>query len=128
MRHIWLLAEAHELEQLRRRIRAQCESLGCFPELKGFDHPKALFDALPKEPPDCVTVSLPGVAGLNAVEYLRRLNPDCALIWASDLDFSLQAYRLRADQFILGPPEDEALREALSCCMERRSPLRVMEQ
>ncbi len=120
MRYVWLLAVEPELELLQQRVADACAGLGCFPSLRSFSHVETLEIVSMKERPDCVLVSLPGVAGLNAVEYLRRLCPECGLIWASDLDFSLQAYRLRADQFILGSADGIELAEGLSRCLQRQ--------
>ena len=72
-------------------------------------------------PSDLVVLALPGVAGLNAAEHLRDLCPDCGLVWCSDLDFSLQAYRLRADYFILGPSTQEKLHTGLTRWLETRA-------
>ncbi len=58
-------------------------------------------------------IALPGVDGLNAVEHLRALCPQTRIIWCSDLDFSLHAFRLRADYFLLEPVTEEALRQGL---------------
>ena len=58
-------------------------------------------------------IALSGVAGLNTAEHLRSLCPACRIIWCSDLDFSLHAFRLRADYFLLKPVTDEAFRQGL---------------
>lgn len=62
----------------------------------------------------------PGVAGLNAAEHLRSLWSECGLIWCSDLDFSLHAYRLRAEYFIKAPFVETELAEGLSRWMKNR--------
>ena len=48
---------------------------------------------------------------MNAVEHLRALCPQTRIIWCSDLDFSLHAFRLRADYFLLEPVTEAALRQ-----------------
>ena len=67
-------------------------------------------------------IALPGVAGLNAAEHLRALCPACRIIWCSDLDFSLHAFRLRVDYFLLEPAAEEALRQGLCIWFEKKTP------
>ena len=43
--------------------------------------------------------------GLNAAEHLRSLYPKCGIIWCSDFDFSLHAFRLRIEYFFMKPVE-----------------------
>ena len=52
-------------------------------------------------------IALPGVDGLNAVEHLRTLFPETRIIWCSELDFSLHAFRLRMDNLLLEPMTEE---------------------
>lgn len=68
-----------------------------------------LFEAARNEPLTNAVIALPGVDGLNAVEHLRALCPQTRIIWCSDLDFSLHAFRLRADYFLLEPVTEAAL-------------------
>ena len=70
------------------------------------------------EKPSCIVLALPGVAGLNAVEHLRSLCPDCGIMWCSDLDFSLQAFRLRIEYFLLEPITPEAFSHGLTVLFE----------
>ena len=67
-----------------------------------------------KTAPTNAVIALPGVAGLNAVEHLRSVCPACAIIWCSDLDFSLQAFRLRVEYFILEPVSAESFQQGLN--------------
>ena len=62
--------------------------------------------------------ALSGVAGLNAAEHLRSLCPACRMIWCSDLDFSLHAFRLRADYFLMKPVSEEAFQQGLNAWIE----------
>ena len=63
--------------------------------------------------PDIVLLVLPGVDGLNAAEHLRSLFPGCGIIWCSNLDFSLHAFRLRVEYFFLEPVRDDEIQEGL---------------
>lgn len=93
---------------------------GKFPLVEMHRDSQQFFQLIRDREFDGVIIGLPGVEGLNAVEHLRSLVPDCQLIWCSDLDFSLHAYRLRVEYFILNPVTDEELRRGLSCWMEYR--------
>ena len=63
-----------------------------------------------------------GVDGLNAVEHLRALFPETRIIWCSELDFSLHAFRLRVDYFLLEPITEEAFRQGLYVWVEKKQP------
>lgn len=73
----------------------------------------AFLNAVRRDAPTNAVIALSGVAGLNTAEHLRSLCPACRIIWCSDLDFSLHAFRLRADYFLLKPVTDEAFRQGL---------------
>ncbi len=106
--------------QLSGWLGAWCAEHGILPRLDVPEDLRGYFYMVGADPPDVVMVALPGVAGLNTVEHLRQLCPHCSVIWCSDLDFSLQAYRLRVDYFILGPPGREELATGLAVCLDRR--------
>ncbi len=93
---------------------------GKFPLVEMYRDSQQFFQLVRDREFDGVIIGLPGVEGLNAVEHLRSLVSDCQLIWCSDLDFSLHAYRLRVEYFILNPVTDEELRRGLSCWREYR--------
>lgn len=57
--------------------------------------------------------------GLNAAEHLRSLRPGCVLIWCSDLDFFLHAFRLRVEYFFMEPAEEKKIREGLEAWFAR---------
>lgn len=71
------------------------------------------FEAARRTPPANAVIALPGVDGLNAAEHLRALLPETRVIWCSDLDFSLHAFRLRVDYFLLEPVTSDAFRQGL---------------
>lgn len=106
-------------EQLCRLLGKHLARMGCFPRLDAPEELESFYFTMRASPPDGVVLAMDGVAGLNAAEQLRRLCPHCALIWSSDLDFSLQAYRLRADYFVQGELTEESLSEGLCRWMER---------
>lgn len=92
---------------------------GRFPLIEIHKDSKTFFNRMKDMQPSGVIVVISGVAGLNAVEHLYSLNPNCRLIWCSDLDFSLHAYRLRAEYFILSPVTDVELQRGLACWQEK---------
>ena len=51
---------------------------------------------------------------------LRSLHPKCKMIWCSDLDFSLHAFKLRVEYFFMEPVEEQKLWEGLTACFGRR--------
>ena len=57
-------------------------------------------------PPDVIVI-------INAAEHLRSLFPGCGIIWCSNLDFSLHAFRLRVEYFFLEPVRDDEIQEGL---------------
>ena len=71
-----------------------------------------------KTVPTVVFLALPGVSGLNAAEHLRSLYPKCGIIWCSDLDFSLHAFRLRIEYLFMKPVEEQKIKEGLSIWFE----------
>ena len=83
-------------------------------QIARFCQTKGLFENVQKTAPTNAVIALPGVAGLNAVEHLRSVCPACAIIWCSDLDFSLQAFRLRVEYFILEPVSAGSFQQGLN--------------
>ena len=77
------------------------------------------FGRARKTVPAVVFLELPGVSGLNAAEHLRSLYPKCGIIWCSDLDFSLHAFRMRIEYFFMKPMEEQKIKEGLSIWFER---------
>ena len=95
--------EAFYIEQLSRF----CFERGLFPKMDCYRGQELFFDVARVNAPTCTVIALPGVEGLNAVEHLRTLFPETRIIWCSDLDFSLHAFRLRVDYFLLEPITEE---------------------
>ena len=93
--------EAFLAEQISRFCAEHC----LFPKMDCYHDQESFFEAARNEPLTNAVIALPGVDGLNAVEHLRALCPQTRIIWCSDLDFSLHAFRLRADYFLLEPAQ-----------------------
>ena len=105
-------------EFLVEQISRFCDERGLFPDLEQYRDQEWFFEAARKMPLTNAVIALPGVDGLNAVEHLRALCPRTRIIWCSDLDFSLHAFRLRVDYFLLEPVTEEAFRQGLCVWLE----------
>ena len=110
--------EAFLAEQLLRFCAEHC----LFPQMDCYRDQESFFEAAHNEPLTNALIALPGVDGLNAVEHLRTLCPQTRIIWCSELDFSLHAFRLRVDYFLLEPITEEAFRHGLYAWVEEKQP------
>lgn len=99
-----------------------CAEHGIFPSIGQYHEQESFFAAVREAAPTRAVIALSGVAGLNAAEHLRSLCPACRILWCSDLDFSLHAFRLRVDHFLLEPVTEEAFRQGLSVWFEKAPP------
>ena len=98
-----------------------CTECGRFPVIETFCNQEQFFETARKTPPTNAVIALPGVDGLNAVEHLRRLCRNTRIIWCSDLDFSLHAFRLRADYFLLEPVTKAAFQQGLCAWLKEKN-------
>lgn len=108
-----------------KQITHFCMEKGLFPQIELYRDQEQFFEQIQGKIPTSVLLALHGVAGLNAAEHLRSLYPKCGIIWCSDLDFSLHAFRLRIEYFLLEPVSEEELREGLSVWLDRRKTKRA---
>lgn len=104
------------------QISRFCAERGLFPKVDHYLDQEWFFASARKTPPANAVIALPGVDGLNAAEHLRALLPQTRIIWCSDLDFSLHAFRLRVDYFLLEPVTIEAFRQGLCVWLEEKLP------
>ena len=122
MHRIAVLAEKETLcPRIAQEIARFCGERGLFPRIAQYQDQEGFFEEVRHAAPSNAVIALSGVDGLNAAEHLRALQPGCRIIWCSDLDFSLQAFRLRADDFMLAPVTPERLRQGLALWLERRN-------
>lgn len=121
---MYRIAVVTDEESVGRNYETQitrfCTERGVFPQIELHTNQELFFERIQTVKPTSVVLALSGVAGLNAAEHLRSLCPNCGVIWCSDLDFSLQAFRLRVDYFLMEPITIERLREGLSVWFEHR--------
>lgn len=121
MYRIAILSDQKDIGQkYAEQITRFCTEKGLFPQVELHQNTEDFFNQILHTKPTSVLLALPGVAGLNAAEHLRSLLPSCGLIWCSDLDFSLHAFRLRAEYFMLEPVSEEILREGLLSWLDQR--------
>ena len=121
MYRIAVLADQDEARKgYAGQIARFCQTKGLFPQIEGCSNQEQFFENVQKTAPTNAVIALPGVAGLNAVEHLRSVCPACAIIWCSDLDFSLQAFRLRVEYFILEPVSAESFQQGLNVWFANR--------
>ena len=106
---------------MEKQIARFCKEKGRFPRIEPYQNQESFFCAVLTASFSHAVIALPGVAGLNAVEHLRALCPACRIIWCSDLDFSLHAFRLRVDYFLLEPVTEEGFRQGLLAWLEGRA-------
>lgn len=76
--------------------------------------------------PDIVIIAQDGVDGLNTITSARLLSRK--IIWFSDLDFGLQAYRLCVPFFCRKPVSEQKMEQALSRLMELITENRKIEE
>ena len=119
MYRIAVLAEQEaERQRYAEQITRFCEAKRLFPQVMQYDDQERFFETVQKDAPTNAVIALSGVAGLNTAEHLRSLCPACRMIWCSDLDFSLHAFRLRADYFLMKPVSEEAFQRGLNAWIE----------
>ena len=104
------------------QISKSCSERGLFPNMSCYREQEQFFEAARNNVPTNAVIALPGVDGLNAAEHLRTLLPETRIIWCSDLDFSLHAFRLRVDYFLLEPVTEEMFRQGLCVWFEENMP------
>ena len=106
-----------------KMISDYCITQKLCPLLETYQNQEVFFKEIQSNVPDIVLLVLPGVDGLNAAEHLHSLFPECGIIWCSDLDFSLHAFRLRVEYFFMEPVNELKIQEGLKAWFrsEKRS-------
>ena len=109
-----LTDQEQEGQNCAEYIRNYCTEKKVFPLIEIYQDQERFLGRTRKTVPAVVFLALPGVSGLNAAEHLRSLYPGCGVIWCSDLDFSLHAFRLRVEYFFMEPVDEQKIREGFS--------------
>lgn len=115
-----LTDQEQEGQKSAEYIRNYCTEKHVFPLIEIYQNQEQFFAQTLKTVPTVVFLALPGVSGLNAAEHLRSLYPKCGIIWCSDLDFSLHAFRLRVEYFFREPLNEKMFEEGMDVWLERR--------
>ena len=116
-----LAVDEKEGQDYAKYIIDYCTERSIFPLVELYQNQESFFEQIQKTVPAVVLLALPGVSGLNAAEHLRSLYPGCGVIWCSDLDFSLHAFRLRADYFLLEPVTKAAFQQGLCVWLNEKN-------
>ena len=95
-----LTDQEQEGQNCAEYIRNYCTEKKVLPSIEIYQDQEQFFGRIRKTVPAVVFLALPGVSGLNAAEHLRSLYPKCGIIWCSDLDFSLHAFRMQIEYFL----------------------------
>ena len=94
---------------LTEQILQFCAEHCLFPQMDCYHDQESFFEAARCEP-------------LTNAVHLRALCPQTRVIWCSDLNFSLHAFRLRADYFLLEPVTEAALRQGFCIWLDQKNP------
>lgn len=89
-----------------RRLEIRLEACAGWPEL---------YASLEHAEPDVIIIAQDGVEGLNTVTNIHL--PPSKFIWFSNLDFSMQAYRLCLPWFGSKPVTYQKMTQALTRCI-----------
>lgn len=106
-----------EREQLLEYVRRFCDGNKQAVTAEGCADWPELFERLRQTEPDVILIAQDGVEGLNTITNMHL--PPGKIIWFSDLDFAVQAYRLCLSWFGKKPVTYHKLEQALERCMER---------
>lgn len=106
-KELQLLTEFIEQVFMDKHIPLHVESCTDWPSLAA---------KLQQDMADIVFVALDGVRGLDAVASAQYLVPH--IIWASDLDFATQSYRMGISYFLLKPISYTKIERAIERCLE----------
>lgn len=115
-----LTDQMKKAQNYANQINRFCVEKGMLPRIELYQNQEHFFEQIQKTEPTSAVIALPGIGGLNVTEHLRSLRPDCGIIWCSDMDFSLHAFKLRIEYFILEPVSDEELQKGLAVWFDRR--------
>lgn len=105
-----------ELNQLAGYIRRYFEEQNMNGQLVVCSDWPELAEKLKQREADIILMALDGVEGLDTITSLRL--PSGKIVWFSDLNFSIQAYRLCVTYFSRKPVTYRKLERAFARCME----------
>lgn len=109
-----------ERQQLLNYVQRYCAQKGLLAETALCADWPALFQKVKQNEPDIVIIAQNGVAGLDTITSVNLLTN--RIIWFSDLDFGLQAYRLCIAYFCQKPLTYPKIERALTHCLNPTAP------
>lgn len=103
-----------------------------FPEIELIEMchaPEDAIEAITNFRPDlvCIDIEMPGITGFELLERLRYHDFDVIFITAHD-EYSLQAFKFSAVDYLIKPPKVEDIRHALDRIMQRRNSTVTLDQ
>ncbi len=105
-----------EREQIIGYVRSFSRENNKTVEVEGCASWPKLYEKLEQTEPDIIIIAQDGVEGLNTITNIHL--PPRRFIWFSDLDFSLQAYRLCLPWFGSKPVTYSKIVQALTRCLK----------
>ena len=113
-------ADRAERQQLLNHIQRCCAQKDLLAQAAFCADWPELFAHVKEHDPDIVIVAQNGVAGLDTITSAKLLTG--RIIWFSDLDFGVQAYRLCVAYFCQKPITYPKVERALTRCLAPTAP------
>ena len=117
MRHVIVCdGNTTEQQQLMTYVQQSCTAKGWDVQTEGCADWPELVQKIKRLEPDIVLIAQDGVEGLDTITSAALLSGK--IIWFSDLDFGVQAYRLCVSYFCQKPITYQKMDRALNQCLE----------
>lgn len=108
-----------ERKQLLEYIWRFCRENGLEVTAEGCADWPELYEKMRQAEPDVILVAQDGVEGLDTITNMHL--PPRKIIWFSDLDFGVQAYRLCLSWFCKKPVTYQKVEQALRRCVKQEA-------
>ena len=119
---VWAVSPIEtERLSLRRRTRTYLQRRSFDAEVSGLCPARCRSAIRCGRPVDLVVMLCPGDDGLALVREIRAAYPHCGILWGSDRDDSLHAWRLDVDYFFLLPEQESLWQAGLRLWETRRA-------
>ena len=119
---VWAIsADAAERLSLRRRMDTRLRYEGLLAQVSGLCPARCRSAIRGGRRVDLALVIGPGDAGMALVQEIRAAYPRCGILWGSDRDDSLLAWRMEVDYFFLLPLTREKWDKGLRLWIQHRA-------